>query len=118
MHGSPNSGRSNIGSPNNENPQEIKESIQRRLLLIFDHCTVFLYIIVVYGGGLISSFLIIKLISSLLSEEIDHSIVVKIFLEYIKLGIAVCVATLGVFEGVLTSFDLIKDRIVLSFRKN
>ena len=81
-----------------------KEIVRLRLLgrlyRAFDYLTIYIFILVVYGGAVISDYLLFLLLWSLLGADIKQYSIVAIGFDYARIGLALLFISSAVIHGI------------------
>ncbi len=85
-----------------------------RLYRAFDYLTIYLFILVVYGGAVISDYLLFLLLWSLLGADIKQYSLVSIGFDYARIGLALLFITSAVIHGIISTYSQVMLDIKLS----
>jgi hypothetical protein len=85
-----------------------------RFLAALDYIALYIYIIVVYGGALLTDYFLFTLMWWMVREDADKYPLVSIGLDYAKIGLALLFITGAVIHGVISTYSQLKFDFKLS----
>lgn len=97
---------------------DVKERVMRRIrdryFRALNYVSIYVYVILVYGGALISDYFLFWLISRLLSEDIRQYPVIALWFNYVRIGLAWSLIVCAITHGFLSTYKQVKLDIALS----
>jgi len=94
--------------------QRVMWRIRDRYFRALNYVSIYVYVIVVYGGALISDYFLFWLISWLLSEDVQRYPVIALWFDYARIGLAWLLIVCGITHGFLSTYKQVKLEIALS----
>lgn len=94
--------------------EEFKEKGEERFYRALNYLTIYLFIIVVYGGALVTDYLLFALMEWLLKVNVERYPVVALGFDYARIGLAALFIIAAVFHGIISTINQMKLDIQLS----
>jgi hypothetical protein len=88
--------------------------IQGRYFRALNYLSIYAFIIIVYGGALLTDYTLFFLISWLLKEDIQKYSIVALWFDFARIGLALLLIILAVTHGIISTYTQIKLDIQLS----
>ena len=85
-----------------------------RVYRALNYISIYLFILVVYGGALITDYLLFELMSWLLSASIQSYPLVAAWFDYARIGLAFLFIVTAVFHGILSTYGQMKLDLLLA----
>ena len=96
------------------NPKaDIRYKVEQRLYRALNYISVFLFILLVYGGALITDYLLFKLIWVLLSDDIQKYSVVSQVFDFARIGLAFLFILSAIIHGIVSTYSQVRLDIAL-----
>jgi hypothetical protein len=95
---------------------ETKRRLRQRFFRALNYLSLYAYIIVVWGGALLTDYLLLWLIAWLLREDIARYPIVALWFDYARISLAFLLIILAVVHGILSTISQIKMDWALSRR--
>ena len=96
------------------NKEKIKRRITARYYRALDYLSVYIFIIVVYGGAVASDYLLFIILWGLLKDDVQKYPLVASGLDYARIGLALLFISSAVIHGVISTYSQVKLDLVLS----
>ena len=97
-----------------EERERFLNQIRRRYFRALDYLSIYAFIIIVYGGALITDYSLFLLVAWLLREDVQKYPAVALWFDYARTGLALLLITLAVVHGIISTFNQIKLDLALS----
>jgi hypothetical protein len=94
--------------------EQVYRQIRRRLFRGLNYLSIYVFIIIVYGGALLTDYLLFALISWLLQEDIQRYQLVADWFDYARIGLALLLIICAVTHGLISTYTQVKLDIELS----
>lgn len=101
-------------SVNSLDKETMRLRLISRLYRAFDYLSIYVFILVVYGGAVISDYLLFLLLWSLLGADIQKYPLVATGFNYARIGLALLFITSAVIHGMISTYSQVKLDIKLS----
>ena len=92
----------------------IKSRLRSRLYRALDYLTIYLFILVVYGGAVITDYLLFLLLWALLGADVREYPLVAMGFQYARIGLALLCIVSAVIHGIISTYSQVKLDIKLS----
>ena len=90
-----------------------KQQRELRLERIKNYFSIYVFILVVYGGALITEYLLVSLMAQLLSDDVARYPIVSAGFDYARIGLALLAIALSVVHGILAVVSQVRMEIEL-----
>lgn len=94
--------------------KRIKQRLLDRFYRAVDYLSIYAFILVVYGGAVITDYLLFLLLWSLLNNDVNKYPMVASGLDYARIGLALLFIAGAVSHGVISTYSQIKTDITLA----
>lgn len=91
----------------------VRAKVEDRLYRALNYVSIFVFILIVYGGALITDYLLFQLMWALLSEEIQQYPVVEQAFSFARIGLALMFIAGAVIHGMLSTYSQVRLDISL-----
>ena len=103
--------------PSNEHGL-VKESTSSRLRELLWHASnylsIYIYILVIYGGALVTEYVLLALIEFLLGPDVEQYPIFASVFDYLRVGLGLLVAVMAVLHAVIITFNQVRRDMELS----
>ncbi|HEX6289644.1 MAG TPA: hypothetical protein VFZ66_10665 [Herpetosiphonaceae bacterium] len=100
-------------TPQLDDAQLLRQQIRGRYYRALNYLSIYLFIIVVYGSGLIVDYLLFSLMWWLLDEEVQRYYLVATGFDYARIGLAMLFIVSAIVHGSLSTYSQIQLDIAL-----
>ncbi len=94
--------------------ERIKQRLKDRFYRAIDYLSIYTFILVVYGGAVVTDYLLFLLLWSLLQDEVNKYPLVALGLDYARIGLALLFIASAVIHGAISTYSQIKLDIALA----
>lgn len=88
--------------------QAVKQQLRTRYYRALNYLSIYLFLIVVYGGALLTDYFLILLIEWLLKEDIQRYPIVAQWFDYARTGLGLLLIVLAVTHGVISTISQVR----------
>jgi mannitol-specific phosphotransferase system IIBC component len=93
---------------------EFISKLNKRYYKALNYLSIYVYVIIVYGTGLIADYILFALIDMLIIEDTKKYPIVAVWFEHAKIGLALLFISCAVIHGVFSTIGQIKTDYTLS----
>lgn len=88
--------------------EQLKKRIKSRFYRALDYLSIYIFIIIVYGGATIAEYLLFSLLWLLLSEDVQKYPIISLALDYARIGLGLLFISSAFVHGALSTYHQIK----------
>lgn len=96
------------------NRQRTRQRLSARFYRAVDYVSIYIFVLVVYGGAVVTDYLLFALLWLLLRDEVTKYPLVALGLDYARIGLALLFILSAVVHGTISAYSQIKLDIKLS----
>jgi hypothetical protein len=94
--------------------EAVLQNIKRRYYRALNYLSIYVFIIVVYGGALLTEYALFALMTWLLRDDVAKYSLVAIWFDYARIGLALLFIFSGVAHGIISTVGQIRLDLALS----
>ncbi len=87
---------------------QIRARIRKRFWRALDYISIYVFVLVVWGGVLIVDYALLLLIENILEEDIRRYPLVALWFDRAKIGLALLTVATAVFHGIISTIGQIR----------
>ena len=94
--------------------EQVNAQVRKRLFRALNYLTIYVFVIIVYGGALLTDYVLFELIAWLLADDVKEYALVAQWFDYARMGLALLLVVCAVTHGIISTVSQIRLDIALA----